>query len=152
MLTRLATAALALAVTLPVGAQTHEQERPPGTGVTAELVGTVWQWTDFQDSADDGHASIQVPDPAKYTLTLGSDGTAHIQADCNHLSWTYEREESRLTFNTLGPGTLAHCGDQSLDQRYLELLGNTATHVIAEGTLYLNVKADSGNMIFIPTR
>lgn len=117
------------------------------------LVGTVWQWQEFQDSAEGDEASnIRVPDPVKYTLTLRSDDGADIQADCNRLSWTYTLEGSRLTFNTLGPSTLAACGEQSLDQRYLERLGNTATYVMADGKLYLNLKTDAGNMVFVAAK
>ena len=112
-------------------------------------MGAVWQWQEFQDSAEGDEANnISVPDPAKYTLTLRSDDSAGIQADCNQLSWTYSLEGSRLTFNTLGPSTRAYCGDESLDQRYLERLGNTATYVMVDHTLYLNLTLDSGNMIF----
>ena len=110
----------------------------------------MWEWQEFRDSAEGDEASdIRVPDTARYTLTLRSDDGADIRADCNRLSWTYTLEGSRLTFNTLGPSTLAHCGDESLDQRYLERLGNTATYVLVDGTLYLNLKVDAGNMVFV---
>jgi heat shock protein HslJ len=113
----------------------------------------VWQWQEFQDSAEGEEAShIRVPDTAKYTLTLRSDEGADIQADCNRLSWTYTLEGNRLTFNALGPSTLAHCGNESLDQRYLERLGNTASYVLADGKLYLNMKADAGNMVFVAAK
>jgi heat shock protein HslJ len=152
MFTKLTTVGLTVAVSLALGTHAQEREDPPTTEGAAELIGTVWQWMEFQDSAEDDEASTLAPDPEKYTLTLRSDGSAHIQADCNHLSWTYEREDSRLAFNTMGPGTLAHCGDQSLDQRYLQLLGDTATWVMSGDKLYLNLKADAGNMIFVAAR
>jgi heat shock protein HslJ len=110
------------------------------------FVGTTWQWEAFQDTAEIN--DITVPEPAKYTLTLNPDGTASIQADCNQVSWTYELEGSSLTFNTLGPSTLAFCGEESLDQQYLALLGETVTYVTDGGNLFLNLKLDSGNMVF----
>jgi hypothetical protein len=64
------------------------------------------------------------------------------------LSWTYELEGSSLTFNTLGPSTLAFCGEKSLDQQYLALLGETVTYVTESSKLFLNLKLDSGNMVF----
>ena len=150
MLVKTTTTALALAATLAVGAHAQEDAGLPKATGAEELVGTVWQWTHFQDAAEGDEAgSIDVPEPAKYTLVLGANGGADIQADCNRLTWTYELEGSALTFNTVGPGTLAYCGDESLDQRYLERLGNTASYVIADGRLYLNLKADAGNMIFV---
>ena len=112
------------------------------------IVGTTWKWQSFQDSADENN--ITVSDPENYTLTLNEDGTASIKADCNQVSWTYELEGSSLTFNTLGPSTLAMCPEGSLDTQYLQLLGNTATYVLSDGQLFLNLKFDSGNMVFSP--
>lgn len=112
------------------------------------IVGTTWQWQAFEDSA--GENNITVSDPENYTLTLNEDGTASIKADCNQLSWTYELDGSQLTFNTLGASTLAMCAEGSLDTVYLQRLGETATYVTSEGQLLLNLKFDSGNMIFNP--
>ena len=112
------------------------------------IIGITWQWNAFEDSA--GVDNIEVPNPENYTLTLNEDGTASIQADCNQVSWTYELEGSQLTFNTLGPSTLAMCPEDSLDTIYLQRLGETATYVTADGKLFLNLKFDSGNMEFSP--
>ena len=146
-------AILLLASMVGVGACGQNENDAPEAEGAIELVGTIWQWQEFQDSAEGDEASnIRVPDPQKYSLTLDSDGRADIQADCNRLSRTYTLEGSRLTFETLGPSTLAACGDESLDQRYLERLGNTVTYVIAGGSLYLNLKADAGNMVFVAAK
>ena len=115
-------------------------------GGKSEIVGTTWQWEAFQDTADINN--ITVSDPENYTLTLNKDGTASIQADCNQVTWTYELDESRLSFDTTGPATLAMCAEDSLDQQFLERLGHTATFVIEDGTLYLNLWADAGNLVF----
>jgi putative lipoprotein len=64
------------------------------------------------------------------------------------VSWTYTLEGSSLIFDTLGPSTLAFCGEESLDQQFLALLGDTATYVTDDGRLILNLVADAGNMIF----
>ena len=143
------TAAVLIGASMLVVGACGEKEKDSPEGAT-ELVGRVWHWQEFQDSAEgDESSDIRVPDTAKYTLTLRSDDGAHIRADCNRLIWTYTLEGSRFTFNTLGPSTLAYCGDESLDQRYLERLGNTATYVLVDGKLYLNLKADAGNMVFV---
>lgn len=111
-----------------------------------DIANIVWQWEQFQDTADVNN--ITVSDPSQYTLTLRQDGTAQIQADCNQVQWSYVAEGSSLRFNTLGPSTLAACGDDSLDQEYLNKLGTTATFVMSNGKLVLNLVADAGNMIF----
>ena len=113
-----------------------------------EIVGTTWQWEAFQDTA--GINDITVPDPENYTLTLNEDGTASIKADCNLVTWSYELDGSQLTFDTTGPSTLAMCAENSLDTQYLERLGATATYVMEDGKLYLNLWADAGNLVFGP--
>jgi heat shock protein HslJ len=112
------------------------------------IVGSTWQWQAFEDMADENN--ITVSDPENYTLTLNEDGNASIKADCNQVSWKYELDGSSLTFDTLGPSTLAMCPDGSLDTQFLERLGNTATYVKSDGQLFLNLKFDSGNLVFSP--
>jgi heat shock protein HslJ len=90
------------------------------------LIDTLWQW---ESHTTDGEETIVVPDPENYTLTLQADGKATIQADCNRVNWTYASAEDRLAFDTLGPSTLAFCGEESLDQQYLALLAETATFI-----------------------
>ncbi len=140
---------LAAVSVLALGACGREAQDHPAEEPTMELIGPLWQWLEFQDSAEGEEASdILVADPGRYTLMLRSDNTADIQADCNRVSWTYATEGSRLTFDDLGPTTLAFCGEESLDRRYLERLANAATYVIADGKLYVNLRADAGNMVF----
>lgn len=115
---------------------------------TESIVGTTWQWQAFLDMADENN--ITVSNPENYTLTLMDDGTANIQADCNQVTWTYELDGSALKFDTLGPSTLAFCGEDSLDTQYLQRLGDTATYILSDGQLSLNLIYDSGDMIFNP--
>lgn len=131
---------IVLVIALAACGGQSEEEQP--------LVGTTWQWVEFQDTADENNVNVSAPE--NYTLTLNEDGTANIQADCNQVNWTYELDGSSLTFNTLGASTLAFCGEDSLDTTFLERLGSTATYVISDGQLFLNLQADAGNMVFDP--
>ena len=115
-------------------------------GRQSKIVGTTWQWEAFQDTAEVN--DLTVPDPENYTLTLNEDGTASIKADCNQVTWTYELDGSQMTFDTTGPSTLAMCAEGSLDTQYLERLGATASYVMEDGKLYLNLWADAGNLVF----
>ena len=115
-------------------------------GGKTEIVGTTWQWEAFQDTA--GVNDVAVPNSENYTLTLNDDGTASIKADCNQVIWSYTLDGSKLTFDTMGPSTLAMCAEDSLDQQFLGYLGNTATFVIEDGKLYMNLFADAGNLVF----
>ena len=113
------------------------------------LLETTWQWVEFRDQADgDEGRDLAVPDPSLYTLTLRPDGTAEIRADCNQLRWSHVRDGSRITFDATGPATLAHCGDASLDGELLRRLGDTASWVIREDRLHLNLRYDSGSLVF----
>jgi heat shock protein HslJ len=117
-------------------------------GKADSIVGNTWEWEAFQDTAEIN--DLTVPDPENYTLTLNDDGTASIQADCNQVTWAYELDGSQLTFDTAGPSTLAMCEVGSLDTLYLQRLGATATYVLEDGKLYLNLWADAGNLVFDP--
>ena len=88
-----------------------------------------------------------VPDPQNYTLMLEPDGEVSIEVDCNMVGGAYTLEGASLTIE-LGPSTMAYCGDDSLDQQYLALLGDVVTFVMHEGNLVLNLKMDAGDMIF----
>ena len=58
--------------------------------------------------------------PENYTLIFKDDDTFSGQADCNQISGTYS-QEGGFTF-TIGPSTMAFCGEESLDQQFIELL------------------------------
>jgi heat shock protein HslJ len=113
--------------------------------VPAELLGKVWYWQEFVDTA--GLGDITVDDPAKYTLEFLPDGTYRILADCNHGSGAYTVDGNRLTLMP-GPITLAACGPASLDTQFLSHLGDVVTYVLEDGKLYLNLKMDAGDMVF----
>ena len=78
----------------------------------------IWQWESVTDKA--AGETTTVPDPEDYTLVFRDDGTFSGKADCNEISGTYTQEGG--FFLTLGPSTMAFCGEDSLDQLYLDLL------------------------------
>ncbi|MGW8318410.1 MAG: META domain-containing protein [Candidatus Promineifilaceae bacterium] len=129
-------------------------EAPPPTeetmvepaGAETGIIGTTWQWEQFQDTS--GENNVFVPEPSSYTLTLQPDGTAAIRADCNQVLLGYTLDGNSLTFAPSGPSTLAFCGEQSLDSVYLQRLSEVVSYVLEDGKLYLNLMADAGNMIF----
>lgn len=114
---------------------------------TPELVGPVWTWVRFDDTAD--KHNIVVDDPSLYTLEFLADGTYHIVADCNLGSGGYTVDGSSLTLGP-GPMTLAACAPESLADVYVRDLGDVVTYVFDGDTLVLNLKMDAGNMVFAP--
>lgn len=139
-------AATAVTETTPAAIVTTTVATTPTITTTAAITETVWQWTEFQDTAEEN--DITVDDPAQYTLTLLADGTAAIQADCNRAAGTYTLDGSSLAIE-IGPVTLAACPPESLSDVFLTRLQEVATFVFDdEGQLVLNLVADAGNMVF----
>jgi heat shock protein HslJ len=111
-----------------------------------EILGTQWQWAELTET-EPASQSV-VPDPENYVLVLNADGTVNLKADCNQVQWTYTVEGDSLTFNTLGPSTLAFCGEESLDQLFLSKLGMGGTFSVEDGRLVLELNENAGRMVF----
>ena len=82
----------------------------------------VWRWESVTDQSTD--VKTVVPDPKNYTITFNTDGTFEGKADCNNISGTYTQTNGFSI--TVGPSTLAYCGDTSMDQQYISLLNSIA--------------------------
>jgi heat shock protein HslJ len=109
------------------------------------ITGVEWHWSGLIETMP--AAQSVVPDPENYTLILQTDGTLNIKADCNVVGGSHALEGGSLAI-ALGPSTMAYCGEQSLDQQYLELLSNVDGYGIEDGQLMLRLQADAGRMIF----
>jgi heat shock protein HslJ len=110
------------------------------------VTGIQWQWAELTET-EPASQSV-VPDPENYVLVLNDDGSANIKADCNQLQWTYTLDDTSLTFNTLGPSTMAFCGDDSLDQLFLSKLGMGGTVSVEDERLVLELNENAGRMVF----
>jgi heat shock protein HslJ len=124
-------------ITLKVLEKAEQPGEPKITDIT-------WQWVRF--NSGDG-SQITVDDPNQYSIVFREDGSVEIKADCNNALGTYKAKDSSLRIS-LGPTTLAECGEESLYNQYLVNLENVATYALDGGTLYLNLKADAGNIVF----
>lgn len=135
---------LLVAISLLVGAG----QMAPAVWAQApgEITGIQWQWAQLTET-EPASQSV-VPDPENYVLVLNADGSASIKADCNQVAWTYTLEGTSLTFNTLGPSTLAFCGEESSDQQYLGLLGKGGTVSLENDRLVLELNDNAGQMVF----
>jgi heat shock protein HslJ len=122
--------------------------RRPDEGPTpaSTLTEGVWRWqrTDYADGT-----TVVCSDPGKYTLTFLDNGIYSVQADCNQGSGAYTVAGSQLTLQP-GPMTRAACPPGSQDTVFLRDLGQVATHVFDGENLVLNLRSDSGNMVFSP--
>jgi heat shock protein HslJ len=89
---------------------------------TNAIQGIVWQWTSLTNQSTGEKTTV--PNPENYTITFNADGTLTGKADCNTFNGTYSQQNGFSI--KLGASTMAFCGEASLDQQYLQLLGNVA--------------------------
>jgi heat shock protein HslJ/uncharacterized protein YraI len=99
-----------------------------------EIVDIIWQWSQLVET--DPTSQSLLPNPADYTLVFREDGTVNIQADCNMVQGSYFQEGSAMIIE-LGPSTMAFCGEDSLDQQYLEFLDRVSSFGMQTGQLML---------------
>ncbi len=117
-----------LLVTIFIAGCSPSSSEANATSDPNKVTDIVWEWEALKTNSgevDEGGRPIQettaIPNPENYTLILREDGTFSGTADCNQISGTYSTE-SGYSF-TIGPSTMAFCGEASLDQQYLDLLG-----------------------------
>lgn len=118
-----------------------------GAPVAEPFVGT-WEWVRFEGMDD---SVVNVPQPARYILTLGADGKVSGLADVNRFSGTFSSKGASLSF---GPLAATKIGPPpgSLHDQYLRNLRDVASYVIRDGNLYLALKIDGGIMVFRKAR
>jgi heat shock protein HslJ len=103
------------------------------------LTDIVWQWVETveQESAE----RTKVAHPENYTIVFGTDGTYRGKADCNLIGGSYANAEGFKI--TPGPSTMAYCGEQSLDQKYLKGLSRATTGGL-DGNGHLTLESTGG--------
>ncbi len=109
------------------------------------LIGEIWMLTAIQYMDDTSASPVN---PQDYTVQFSPDGTVAIKADCNQVAGSYTIEGESLSIQ-LGPTTTAFCGDESLDQQFLEQLGMAASYIIQGDLLYIATQMDSSIMNFV---
>jgi heat shock protein HslJ len=119
----------------------------PATAAPANTItNIVWQWTSVTNKP--ANTTTKVPDPQNYTITFRDDGTLSGKADCNTFSGTYSQQSGFSI--TIGAVTTAACGENSLDQQYLELLGAVAAGgPDGAGNLALETAGGEQRMLFV---
>ena len=126
---------------------------PPATPVPSsapapsnDITDIVWQWTSVSNKTTGEKTTVA--NPQAYTITFRDDGTLNGQADCNSFTGTYS-QEGGFTI-TLGAMTMAACGENSMDQQYLQLLGSVvAGGPDGAGGLALETAGGEQRMAFV---
>jgi heat shock protein HslJ len=125
---------------------------PAASGGSITQSTWAWQRTEYSDGT-----TVTAANPNNYTVTFHGDytvpfpasGLAVIMADCNTASATYTLDGASLTFGPAATSLVA-CPPGSQDTVFLRDLSQTATYVFDGDQLVLNLRFDSGNMIFSP--
>ena len=112
-----------------------------GSDDAGELVGVSWRWTQLAG----GDPSSDVPDPESYTIEFGEDGTFEAKADCNQVGGAYETDGDAITISP-GPTTLVACGEDSLGDRFVAMLGAARSYAVGGDELTLTLAHDAGEM------
>jgi heat shock protein HslJ len=97
------------------------------------FVGKTWQLVTLQES---NKIPIVVPDPSKYEVTFGANGTVSGRVDCNQCGGPYTVNGSALDIGTLSC-TLALCSGPGLDPKFTTALENALSVDVDEDELVI---------------
>ena len=131
---RRAALALLLLAPLPASAQ-------------APLAGTSWELVELR-SPEDSIGTVQVDDPARYTIAFNADGSAALRLDCNRGRGSWRSEApGRIAFGAVAT-TRMMCQPGSLDARLGRELPFVRVYAIQGETLRLELMANGGQQIW----
>lgn len=85
--------------------------------------------------------------PGVFTITFTKDNHVSITTDCNGMNGSYKVQDKNLMFTQM-MSTLMYC-DGSQEQEFASKLQDAGNYLFtSKGELILEVKKDSGRMIF----
>jgi para-nitrobenzyl esterase len=118
-----------------------------GAQPASPLAGTSWELVELR-SPEDSIGIVRAPDPARYTLAFGADGSAAFRLDCNRGRGTWRSEApGRVEFGPIAT-TRAICPPGSLDARLWRELPWVRVYAVQGETLRLELFADGGQQIW----
>jgi para-nitrobenzyl esterase len=119
----------------------------PARSALIDLGGTSWQLVKFQSSDE---KLLTPDDPAKYTISFGTDGSISARIDCNRGRGTWKSSgPNQLQFGPLAL-TRAQCPPGSLHDRVVKDWEYVRTYTLKGGQLFLALMADGGIYEFTP--
>jgi heat shock protein HslJ len=95
--------------------------------------GTTWKLRSIQQA---GSATLEIPNPDRFTLLFEEDGRVTVRADCNVCTGRYDLTDSAVRLTGLAC-TRAFCGTDSPDQRFLSALQSTTLLARTDGIFTL---------------
>ena len=121
-------------------------ENPEGEAEPSRmsLTMTTWKW---QRALYNDGREILPNRQESFTLKFNSNGTFSTTTDCNSAAGKYVAAGGVLTFTDIA-STLMYC-EGSQEAEFIQLLNNTsAYHFTSHGELILDLKFDSGSVVF----
>ena len=104
-----------------------------------------WTWIDAR--YNDGR-TVTPTQPGKFTLTFSTDTTFSATTDCNALRGSYVASEGTISFGENMASTRRYCAE-SQEQAFASLLRQAQRyHFTSKGELVLDLKFDSGSVVF----
>jgi heat shock protein HslJ len=103
----------------------------------------VWERTIYNDD------TVHTPNEAEaFTLAFTDDGQVQVTTDCNNMRGGYTVTDNRIEFSQMA-ATRMYC-EGSQEQLFAGMLENVSSYFIDDdGRLILELKYDSGSMIFL---
>jgi heat shock protein HslJ len=120
-----------------------QKEQPPEPP-DQEITGNLWFLEEIILNDD---SSTIITEQEKYLLLLDENETFYILADCNYGSGIYVMADDVLTLE-IETMTNAICESESLSDEYISYIEEVESYLIEDGKLYLNLKLDSGSLVF----
>ena len=103
-----------------------------------------WKWirTDYNDGT-----AVAPRTQGKFNLTIKNDKTFSASTDCNGVGGEYTVKGKQITFERM-MSTMMYC-EGSQEAEFAKMLADTQSYLFtSRGELVLNLKYDSGSMIF----
>jgi len=108
------------------------------------LIGPVWAWSYSRYNNDTRQSPVNSD---SYTLQFHNNGSINIKADCNLKAGKYTLNGKQLSIR-VGRSTRVACEPGSLENVFVRDLTAATNYFIKERILYIDLKFDSGTMVF----
>ena len=129
--------------TLPAAPTTTPEDSGSEEVMPSQIVNRPWKWVRTQMSSGDVTSPIKQD---AFTITFGEDGKVTGTTDCNNFFGSYTVQDNLISFGDLA-STKMYCeGSQESD--FLRYLGEVQSFLIVGNQLVLEIKYDSGQVIF----
>ena len=116
-----------------------------GCATEAGLQTKTWLWERTVYNDDTVHTPVKAD---AFTLTFTDDAQVQVTTDCNNMRGGYTVTDNRIEFSQMA-ATRMYC-EGSQEQLFAGMLENVSSYFIHEdGRLILELKYDSGSMIFL---